>query len=155
MLPLVHQQIQRLDHLFTLANSFSEEEHIANWSRYLCILASGLIENSVKAFVWRYASKKSAVTIQSYVNKKVQSITNLNCEKLSQFLRSFSEEWCEEFDKTISEKQKAAIDSIIANRNNIAHGSDVGISFVTMKQYYTDAKAVLALLEKIINPDRV
>ncbi len=155
MFPIVHQQIQRLDHLFTMASAFSEEEYIANWARYLCILASGLIENSVKAFVWRYAARNSAANIQSYVNKKVQSITNLNCEKLSQFLRSFSEAWCDEFENTLSEKQKAAIDSVIANRNNIAHGNDVGISYVTMKQYYSEVKAVIGLLENIMNPDRV
>lgn len=150
----VYQQAQKLDRLFSFSKDLNEEQ-LANWARYLCILTSGFIENAVRTYAARYVARKSAPYVQNYVGKSMQSVTNLNYERLSQLLGAFSAEWGSQFDLEITQEQKDSLDSIVANRNNIAHGSDVGISFVTMKKYYDNAKKIIDLLDSIMDPERV
>jgi hypothetical protein len=44
-------------------------------------------------------------------------------------------------------QRKDALDSIIANRHQIAHGRDVGLSYIRMKNYYGEVKDIVAYLQ--------
>jgi len=45
---------------------------------------------------------------------------------------------------------KDSIDSVIANRHNIAHGKSVGMSLGTIKGHYDNIKKVILIFETII-----
>ncbi|MBF0553199.1 MAG: hypothetical protein HQK96_01435 [Nitrospirae bacterium] len=51
---------------------------------------------------------------------------------------------------SVKGERKDAIDSIVANRNQIAHGEYVGLSLVLMKNYYKNASEVLEFIKKQI-----
>lgn len=144
----LHSEKQRLDHLFSrLKNFVNDEELAAHWSRYLCVLLSGFIENVLRALVTEYVSQMSHPTVSHYVSKQISSVTNLNEERIQQLLGSFSDSWRNTFDDKITDEQKAAIDSIVANRHNIAHGRSVGVSPVQIKEYYARVLEVVFILE--------
>jgi hypothetical protein len=48
-------------------------------------------------------------------------------------------------------QQKEALDSLLANRNSIAHGRNVGITYARVKEYYSHIKDVISLLKEIIS----
>lgn len=140
----------KIDNLISISKGLSDDELKSNFSRYLCILASGYLEIAFKELLTNYASLASSPTIQNFIESSIQNITNLKTDRIFDNLCKFNPDWGHAFESRISDEQKAAIDTIVANRNNIAHGGDVGISFVNIKQYYERAQEVVCLLNSIV-----
>jgi hypothetical protein len=128
-----------------------DDEFLAHWAKYICILTSGLIEESVKNLIFDYVENKSTPQLSRYINDSIKRIANLNTEKIEKLLNSFNENWAIEFKTNLSESQKTAFDSIVALRNQIAHGKNVGVTFPRVKDYYLDIKdAIIMLNDKVI-----
>jgi len=132
----IYLEKKRLDYAFKLIDNVSDEETKSHLSRYLCVLVSGFIENSIKILLYEYANRNSSPKIVNYIQSKLNNIRNLNYERIKQILSSFSEEWFESFENKIEIDEKDALDSVIANKNNIAHGKSVGLTYVRIKDYY-------------------
>jgi len=153
MLPDVFREKQRIDAIFGLVAQFeADEEILAHWAKYLCVLTSGFIENSCRIILTQYAKGKASPNVSNYVESCVGGITNLNDEKITQLLGAFSSQWRERFSKKRTEIQKLAIDSVIANRHLIAHGRSVGLTLARMKDYYKEVvKAITLIDEECVN----
>jgi len=67
--------------------------------------------------------------------------------KILDLAGSFSSDWRAELEAACAGAPKEAIDSIVANRHNIAHGQTVGISLVRIREYYRHAMTVLDLID--------
>jgi RiboL-PSP-HEPN len=67
--------------------------------------------------------------------------------KILELARSFDPEWADELEAVTIGKLKDAIDSIVANRHNIAHGQYTGITLAAIIDYYASAVKVLELIE--------
>jgi len=148
MNPRLLSEKQRLDSLFDRISKLSlDEEFLAHWSRYLCVLISGFIENAMRILITEYSKKKSHPNVSNYVSKQIKGITNLNKEKILQLLGSFDPEWRNVIEQKISDQQKDAIDSIVANRHNIVHGRSVGITVPQVKNYYQCVLTVIDTIE--------
>ena len=139
---------QRLDNLFNQISALPiDDELLAHWSRYLCVLVSGFIENALRILITDYAHRKSHPNVSNYVAKQIKGITNLNEEKILQLLGSFSSDWRELLEGRITDDQKDAINSVVANRHNIVHGRSVGITITRVKEYYERILKVLSVIE--------
>lgn len=145
------EQINKLDNIFSSVSAIYDEELRSHYAKYLCILTSGLIENALKIILNDYSSKASAPNIANYLSNQFKNITNLKDSKIQFILESFSLEWKEEYSSKISSQQKEALDSLLANRNSIAHGRNVGITYARVKEYYSHIKDVISLLKEIIS----
>jgi hypothetical protein len=143
---------QRLDNLFNKIAAFSVEPELqSHWARYLCILVSGFLETSVRAIYSEYAKNKAAPYIVNYVEGRLGDFQNAKMEKILQLTRLFSREWESNLRDATEGNLKDAVDSIVINRHKIAHGEDVGISYVRIKEYYQAAIKVVELIEKQCN----
>lgn len=150
MRKIIYQQISYIDNLFDSIKDIDDDELKSHWAKYLCILTSGLIENTLKFLIEEYLKNTSAPNVRNYVRINLQNITNLKYGKITNFLECFSADWKTKFESIIKEKEVAALDSIITNRNNIVHGQNVGLSYSYMKKYYDEIKNVLTILELVI-----
>lgn len=146
----LEQQEKKLDRLFQTVQNVSDEEEKALLSKFLCVRASGFIENSIRNLIGEFMLGTSPRQIQSYVNKETKYITNLRYDKLLEILNSLDRNWKETFESKITDEQKAALNSIVSNRNNIAHGENDAISYGLMKKYYERIKEVVDILKDII-----
>ena len=147
MIASVHAEVQRIDHVFKLADELPKEEEIlSHWARYLCVLVAGLIESAAQLVLSEYARTHASIETASFVVNQMKYQTNLNATKLKQLLGAFSDQWADDFDRSLTDDQKDAIDSILANRHNIVHGRPVGISLVRVKDYFTRVTQVLEKL---------
>ncbi len=64
---------QRLDSLFGKAASLPKEpELLANWAKYLCVLVSGFIEESVRTLMLKYVQSRATLEIQDFVGKQLR-----------------------------------------------------------------------------------
>jgi hypothetical protein len=63
-------------------------------------------------------------------------------------LRGFDPLWAESVEQFMGDERKDAVDSIVNNRHQIAHGRSVGISYVTIKKYYEKAVEIVDFIEQ-------
>lgn len=147
---------QRIDNLFKKVASISDPSDQSEWSKYLCVLVSGFIEESLRVMLEEYTSKHSAPNIQNFVEKQIESITNCKTSRILEVLRKFSQSWADDFSNQIQVRSskpdeiKESIDSVISNRHAIAHGRNVGITYTRMSNYYNSIKIAVEILDTII-----
>lgn len=143
------QTKSRLDAVFALAHKQkAEEEILSHWARYLCVLTSGYVEVALRAALNEHVAKRSHPNVVNYVESRLEGITNLNEEKVYQLLNAFNPKWAEHFRNKRSDAQKDALDSVVRNRNKIAHGQSVGLTLVRMTEYYKEIAAIVDVIEK-------
>src|SRR5688500_17241997 len=118
----LHTISARLDRVFEASKDVDDDEIKAHLARYLCVLTSGYIVESVKIIIRIYVYNKNHPNICNYVNLSKINLSNLKTESLAKFLNSFNNEWMREFEVVMSHEEITAIDSIVANSNEIAHG---------------------------------
>jgi len=147
---------QRLDNLFTKISSILDPADQSEWSKYLCVLVSGFIEESLRVLLEEYTSDRAAPNIQKFVENQIGNITNCSTGKIQNVLNKFSQDWSKEFISQIQTKSsiaseiKDSIDSVITNRHNIAHGKNVDITYAKILTYYNNIKKAVEILEVII-----
>ena len=144
----VNQHKDRLDDLFSKVAEISDSELQAHWSRYLCILLSGFIETSIRSILSEYAENRASPVVSNYVQRELRRFQNPSMQRILDLLGSFSQEWAVQLSAQTTDEKKDAINNIIGNRNRIAHGENVGISFVPLRGYYRNAVSVLELIEE-------
>ncbi len=141
---------QELDCLFEKVTVFSADTYLqSHWARYLCILVSGFLETSVRIIYRDYAKNKATPQIANFVEGKLEDFQNPKMEKILQLTGLFSKEWENDLRRETEGELKDAVDSIANNRNQIAHGGSVGISYSQIKSYYDRAIKVIELIENL------
>lgn len=144
----IHQQEQRLNKLFEAARALSDGEMQAHWSRYLCVLVSGFLENSVELCLSEYSRRRSQAPVSNYVDTRLRGFQNPNMEKILELLECFNPDWKIQVEAATRGKLSDSVNSIVGNRHRIAHGESVALSLSSMKTYYGDAKEVVGLLRR-------
>lgn len=135
---------QRLDSLFKKITVLSGDIELqSQWARYLCVLVSGFLEASLRIVISEYARKRATDDVGNYVESQLSEFRNPNMERILKLVRSFNPAWADELEATVEGEIKDAVDSIVSNRNIIAHGDDVGISFSRISDYYKRAVKVI------------
>ena len=140
---------QRLDSLFQQIPALSEDIELqAHWAKYLCVLVSGFMEISVRTIYSQYAREKAEPRVANFVYSQLKSFHNPKMEKILELTKSFSPEWEDNLRNATEGELKDAVDSIVANRNRIAHGEDVGITYVRMHSYYQNIIKTVRLISE-------
>jgi hypothetical protein len=151
----IENEKERLDSLFKKIGEVEDIELKAHWAKYLCVLLSGFIENAMKITLNKYSRSKSHNNIADFVGSRLRRVTNLNEERIKQLLNSFSRDWKDIFENNISEEEKSAFDSVFANRHQIAHGRNIGLSYVQVKGYYSHIVNALRDVHQIVNQENI
>ncbi len=144
----ITRQRQRLDDLFQKAKNLPDLEVQSHWSRYLCVLVSGFLENSVRITYTEYARRRADVSVADFVESRLRQFQNPKMGSILELAGGFSQEWRQRLENDTSGQLAESVNSIVGNRHKIAHGESVGLTLHTLIQYYTDALRVVDLLRK-------
>lgn len=120
-------------------------------ARFLCVLSSGFIEQAVIHTLAVYSKRRSHPDVSRYVSANVSKLRNAKLEDVLILLGHFSPAWREHFETNTPAEVKDAIDSIVNNRNQIAHGAQIGISLVTFMEYYKRVRLFIADLDAFVS----
>jgi len=131
---------------------FNEIELRADLARYLCVTVLGYIERAVTEVTSQYCEAHASLQVGRFAAAQLSRPGNLNSERLLQLLGSFDPNWRELLQEYFDEdeQRKLAIDSLVANRNNIAHGDPVGLTIAGVQIYYTHAQEVVDRVKAIL-----
>lgn len=140
---------KRLDGLFKQVSLLGDNAELqSHWARYLCVLVSGFIEISVRSLYSGYAKNKAAPYVANFVEHYLERLQNPNMDRIVTLAGAFSPKWEEELRIVTEGELKDAVDSVVANRNRIAHGDDVGITFARVQGYYKRVARVVEIVEQ-------
>ena len=148
---LVTAQRSRLDATFNRISILPEEqlEIRADFARYLCVLVSGFVESVVSAIALDYCRRRSSLTVVNFVESRLGRTGNLNTEQLLQFVGSFDPDWRSQLERFVAGKRKDALDSVVANRNKIAHGESIGLTYVRIEGYYKNICEIIDFMDDL------
>ena len=146
------QYIRDLDSLKTKTENEDDEEVKSYLVKLLCVRTAGLLEVFLKTRISEYSKGKVPTEINRFLTSKFKDITNLKSSKFEDVLTSFSVDWGDKFRGYLDdhEQEKTSLDSVIAQRHNIAHGQPSNIGSASMVQYYNDVKSIVVYLDTII-----
>ena len=144
-----------LDKKARLEQVFNRYEHLPvlppdirlHWVKYLVILTSGFVESSIAYIYGDYAQDKATPRLQRYIASRLDSPGNMSWDRLSRLVQSFGTDWIDELNQHPDRLQlKSALDSIISNRNNIAHGENIATTIGQLRSYYDSVVRLLDFL---------
>ena len=141
---------KRIDQLLKIATAVKDDEVKALLSNYICVLVSGYIETSIQDIISEYTKPRSHGSVSGFVVGRLKRFTNANTEKIGNMLNNFNQDWKSSFDSMLTEERRSAINSIVANRNLIAHGISTSISLRNVSEYYVRCKDVINEIESKI-----
>jgi hypothetical protein len=143
-------QLQKLRELFNKTNAAcrNDFEMRSHWAKYLCVMSAGFLENSLKVIYGDFVRGAASKPAADYANSMLARIQNPNTTIFIETARRFKPEWATELEAFVdSDGRREAINSIIKNRHEIAHGQYSGITIAQIKEYLSKAVEVIDLIE--------
>jgi hypothetical protein len=136
-----------LDALFKKGATLTRDAEVqAHWARYLCVLVSGFIEVSVRAVFEEFARRQSSPAVANFVARSLRDFQSARMDRILAVARDFDPLLENRLRLATEGELKDAVDSVVANRHNIAHGGTVGITLGTITRYYRRTQDVIEVL---------
>lgn len=126
---------RRIDQLMAHARTTLDDELRAELARYLCILVSSLIEERCKDRASEFANSRSSPEVARFVRSQTRRFGSPTARHIRDFFSGFDPTRANGWYDGLGDDQRDALDSIAANRNQLAHGVNVGLSLGTLNSY--------------------
>ncbi|MFH1097963.1 MAG: HEPN domain-containing protein [Candidatus Desantisbacteria bacterium] len=140
----------KIDSLFEKVKDIQDMELESEWAKYLCVLVSGYLEVSIRTIYIEYTQNKTHKNVANFVSSKLGGFQNPKMEMILQHAGAFNLDWRKELEN-IDDEIKTSVDSIVNNRNKIAHGDNVDLSYVRIKEYYQNAIKMVQIMKDQCN----
>lgn len=126
-----------------------EPEDQADWAKYLSVLVSGYLEQALKEILLEFAGRHEANRLQQYIAGTWPESRNMKTANIKEILNHFDQSWAARFDEWIAtgDQYKSEINSLIASRNDIAHGKEANTTNVTLRSTRNRLRIALELVE--------
>ena len=119
------------------------------WAQYVCIRVAGFMENALAEVYSEYARVSSNQKVRSFVSCTVSKIQNPNAQRVLETAGKFSGEWSDELESFLArEGRRDALNSIMTNRHQIAHGRDSDITIPRVRDYLKKCVEIVDFLER-------
>lgn len=144
------RQLQRINTLLKKVDEATgmDIEMQSHWSKYICVLCAGFIENAISGIYSDFVDSASNNHVANYAKSNLSKIQNPKTAKFVETARAFKESWASDLENFVAiDGRKEAVDSIMQNRHLIAHGKDSGISIVRLKEWLKKSVDILDFIE--------
>lgn len=150
-------KLERLDEIVELCKAHvklhqSELPEIDSFlAQYLVVLIAGVYEETIEQQVRERVSKLKDAGIVNLVASLVHnSFRNPRYDSIAELLGKFGEQAKSNLKDNALSEDIDALNSIMNNRQAIAHGKDASVTMNDVVAYYAQSKKVIALVNEII-----
>lgn len=150
----LNKQYSRINDLISIAKKFEPDDELkSHLTKYICVLCSGFIENSIYHTFSDIAENNcSPSVVLTYAKSQLYRIQNANCEKIRALAKSFNSDWHEPLKEYLQDENRStAINYIVKERHNIAHGRDSDITIFKLEDYLKKTTEVIKYIEEELN----
>jgi hypothetical protein len=136
----IHILLDEIDHANRLR---------VHWGRYLCVMTASFLENAVQAIYEEYAYTTFGGNLANYVSSQIAfTVGNANADSITRTAKSFSEIWSIALLEFLADNDRqAAINTVVSQRNLIAHGEQSAISPAQLKSHLEKIVEVVEFIE--------
>ena len=113
----------------------------------MCVLLYGFLEASVEDIFAEYTAQRSSPQVKRFVAARLRRLPNLNSRTLLQLTEEFDPAAKDRLESFLDTERRDAIDTVYANRNKIAHGDWVTITYGRVKQFRSKVVQVVERTE--------
>ncbi len=159
-----HQE--KLQRLFNNARELHKQDNVDDLTKsafvsFLCVRTSGYLETSVTKILSEYIeveTREESPYIANFARTKLNTTFNPWPSEILKLLGQFNIEWKNVVRDAIKDRISASIESMVRNRNKIAHGEDVILSLEELTDTFADTQTLVGLVNaqckaKISNSD--
>lgn len=146
----LNKQHTRIRTLIEKAKQFEPDDELrSHLTKYICVLCSGFIENSIYHAFCDIADKSCTPSVVlTYTKTQLYKIQNANAEKIRELTKSFNPNWHDGIRAFLQEENRgSAINYILKDRHNIAHGRDSDITIGKLEDYLNKTVEVIKYIE--------
>ena len=120
-----------------------------HWGRYLCVMVASFIENAVQVIYEDYAYSTAGGNVANYISNQIAfTVGNANADNITRTARAFSEVWATDLRAFMAvNDRRSAINTIVSQRNLIAHGEPSTISPAQLTAGLEKAVEVIDFIE--------
>ena len=106
------------------------------------------MENAIANVYGDFVKTSASKSVSDFASKHLEKVRNPKAEKFLEIARSFNPTWAEDLGRFMSEdNRKDALDSIMNNRNLIAHGRSTSISIGRVNEYFLKCIELVDFIE--------
>ena len=145
--PRVQNRLQEILDLFRELSGANRLQ--VHWGRYLCIMIASFLENAAQAIYEDYTDSTAGGHVAQYVSNQIAfTVGNANADSMVRTAKAFSETWASELRSFLAEDDRqSAINTIVGQRNLIAHGEQSSISPAQLRSHLGKAVEVIDFIE--------
>ena len=150
----LNRQYNRISSLIEITKSYEPDDELkSHLTKYLCVLCSGFIENSVYHIFSDIAENATGESVVlTYAKSQLYKIQNANSEKIRALAKSFNPDWHDPLRDFMQENNRStAINYILKERHNIAHGRESTITINMLEEYLLKTIEVIKYIEDELN----
>jgi len=148
----LNRQYNRILSIINTAKNFEPDDELqSHLTKYLCVICSGFIENSIyHVFCDIAENSTNQSVVLTYAKSQLYKIQNANSEKIRALAKSFNPDWHDPLRDFLQENNRStAINYILKERHNIAHGRDSTITIRKLEEDLGKTIEVIQYLENI------
>lgn len=148
----INKEIDRINLLISRSKVFidsNEFEALSDWSKYICVVVSGFMENSLETLFSEYAKKQLSGPVCNFVISSLR-INNPKTQRFYEVMLRFNQQWKEDLTHYVVDGGRDdALDTIMNNRHLIVHGrsKDSRITLVQVKESFKKCIEILNFIE--------
>lgn len=146
-----------LDHVQSCITTLGITSPVAPYlTKYAVIKACGIIEVSFKSLIADFCSKRSKRQVKRFINKRIVSgSANPSHDNITNFLDQFDEGWKKTYLTNIKadpdkSHMLSSLSSLVAARNEFAHGGNPTISMSDVIHHFEYARKVVEHIDGVI-----
>jgi hypothetical protein len=148
----IERRLRRAEAAFAaLRNASIDEYFLSMIYQHLCIVLSGNLEMCIAEILNEYARPRANPEIRRAIQRRLSGFQNPHCQRIIDLLNEFNAAWAQKFERfSFDEDLKDRIDSIAANRNQIAHGRSTGISASRISDFNAAHRKALEFIHALV-----
>lgn len=122
----------------------------ARLAQLLAVWASGYLEASCRDILLAYTSNRADPSVVRYVQRKLERFPNPRIQNIVSEISNFDENAADEIESFADGRIKESVNSIVAIRNQVAHGRSSTTSMARVGAYAHDAKKLVNRIRAVL-----
>ena len=119
-----------------------------HWGRYMCVMAAGFMESALQTIYTDYVASSANGNVANFTSERIRRIRNPNAETFINTARSFNSAWGDNLREFMNGNQRRdALQAIMNNRHNVAHGRPSTISVEQISAYLPKCVEIIDFIE--------
>lgn len=120
------------------------------FARFLVVFTCGIYEEAIETIVNEWVLRLGSPEISRYISKSLYyGFQNPKVKKLSGLLKDFNPAWKTSIN-SLPQVSRDALDSIVDDKNALAHGNTCNITLNDAIKYYTDSRIIVETIDNVV-----